>query len=169
DGDVAVGDHADQSVALADRQNAGIDLLHQLRRALDGVVGGDDTHVARHAFVHFHRIYSLLAGVIASSAVGAAELALGHTADRTGVVLNVAFDGVLAPGVVEVAAHRVRALRLADAGIAAQVAVEIGLRLAFWGHDALLPQPSVLLFPLARPAALAPPSGPSEAPAHGSA
>src|SRR5690606_22433295 len=55
DGDVAVGDHADEAVALADRQDTGIDLGHDLRGPLDGIVGRNHTHVARHALADLHR------------------------------------------------------------------------------------------------------------------
>ena len=46
--DVAVGDHADQAVVLADRQHAGVDLRHQAGRVADRLVRVGDPDVLAH-------------------------------------------------------------------------------------------------------------------------
>ena len=53
-GDVPVGDHADQAVALAHRHDAGVHLSHQLRRIPDGLVRLDQPHVPCHDFSYTH-------------------------------------------------------------------------------------------------------------------
>src|SRR5690554_6540197 len=92
----------------------------------------------------FTFMVSLLAGARlkqlgpAASAVGPADLVLVRLPVRPGVVLDVSLDGVVALGKLEVAAHRVGALRLPDAGVASQIAVEVGSRFDLVGHDAFL-------------------------------
>lgn len=53
-GDVPVGDHADEAVVLAHRQGAGIQPGHQLGGLFDGLVDVGDAYVARHRFAHLH-------------------------------------------------------------------------------------------------------------------
>src|SRR5262249_47800851 len=52
---VAVGDHTDQLIVLADRQSAGVQLGHHPSRFADALVGARDEYRASHDFVDFHR------------------------------------------------------------------------------------------------------------------
>ena len=52
--DVTVGDHADQTILLPDRERADIFLEHQLRGFTDGLSGADDANVAGHYVCDFH-------------------------------------------------------------------------------------------------------------------
>src|SRR5439155_18809956 len=56
-------------------------------------------------------------------AIGSSQLALRYRTRWAGVVLDVAFDGVLAFDLLDVEARCERALRLADARIALQIAL----------------------------------------------
>ena len=53
-GDVAVGDHADQAVVVADRQRADVDLAHGAGGFQDGLVGTGDEHFTSHGFSDAH-------------------------------------------------------------------------------------------------------------------
>src|SRR5262249_8869684 len=54
DGDVAVGDHADQPVILSDRQHPGVDLSHQARGIADRLIGTGDFDIVGHRFTDLH-------------------------------------------------------------------------------------------------------------------
>src|SRR5690606_27023791 len=54
DGDVPVGDHADEPVALPDRKDAGVDPFHDLCGVLDRIVRARDLNVSRHTFADLH-------------------------------------------------------------------------------------------------------------------
>src|SRR5688572_4067382 len=54
DGDVAVGDHADQAVVLAHRDRPGVDLLHDLGDLANALLGIGYAHVARHCLADSH-------------------------------------------------------------------------------------------------------------------
>src|SRR5262249_44531946 len=54
DGDIAIGDHADQSVVLADRQHPGVDLRHEPRGIADCLIWVGDLDVAGHCFIDLH-------------------------------------------------------------------------------------------------------------------
>src|SRR3546814_5220568 len=54
DRDVTIGDDADQPLAVAHRQDSGVDFRHDAGGVLQGRVGIDDFHLARHAFAHLH-------------------------------------------------------------------------------------------------------------------
>src|SRR3546814_6116327 len=49
DRDVTIGDDADQPLAVAHRQDSGVDFRHDAGGVLQGRVGIDDFHLARHA------------------------------------------------------------------------------------------------------------------------
>jgi hypothetical protein len=57
--DVAVGDHADQSVLLGHRKRADIGILHLDRRIAQRVVGPDRPHVLVHDLADFHSAHLL--------------------------------------------------------------------------------------------------------------
>jgi hypothetical protein len=54
DRDVAVGDHPDEPVIFADRQDAAIELGHELGRVTDALPGVAHAHVARHCVADSH-------------------------------------------------------------------------------------------------------------------
>src|SRR5438105_10246385 len=56
DGDVTVGDHADEPVVLAHRHRAGVDFFHDFRYFPDALARGAHAHLARHRFAHSHRL-----------------------------------------------------------------------------------------------------------------
>jgi hypothetical protein len=55
-GDVAIGDHAHQTIVFTDRQHADIDFAHGSGGVPDGLLGIRDQHVPRHAFADFHSV-----------------------------------------------------------------------------------------------------------------
>src|SRR5262245_48318530 len=55
-GNVAVADHADQAVAVLDRQDADVDCQHDPRRVLDAVIGTGDVDVSLHGFAYPHAL-----------------------------------------------------------------------------------------------------------------
>ena len=52
--DISIGDHADQAVALLDRQRTDVELGHQFRGLADRLIWLDQLHVTRHGFSDFH-------------------------------------------------------------------------------------------------------------------
>jgi hypothetical protein len=55
-GDIAIGDHADQPVVLSDRQHPGVDLRHKARGVPDRLIGVGDFDVAGHRVTDLHGI-----------------------------------------------------------------------------------------------------------------
>jgi hypothetical protein len=58
DDDIAIGDHSHQPIVFAHRQRTGIDLCHEARRHADGLIWGQQGHVAGHYVADFHRFTS---------------------------------------------------------------------------------------------------------------
>jgi len=53
-GDVAVGDHADEAIILADRQYAGVDIGHHLGGGVQRIAGLDHLDVDGHQLAYLH-------------------------------------------------------------------------------------------------------------------
>ena len=53
-GDVAIGDHTDEAVVLADRQGAGIEIGHHLCGCVQAIVGPHQLDLRGHQLLDFH-------------------------------------------------------------------------------------------------------------------